>query len=395
MASRVTPLHPIATGRNHDRVRARQTTVSASGDRRAVLVLVPVALLTIVGLGALMSASSVVALRQTGDHLFFFKRQLIFAGVGLVGFGVAAKVPYRVYRRYAVLLMGVAIAGLVATLALGEVRGGARRWIDVGPISVQVSEFAKFAVVAYLAAVLSRREKWLARFTNVVVPVAISLLAVSVPLLMQPDLGTTLIVGAAAFGVLMASAAPLLHVFGLAGIGGALGFIAAYTQPYRWERIRSFMDPNADPLGSGLQALQSLVALGTGGLFGVGLGASRARWSFLPNAHTDFIFAIIGEETGLAGSLMVVALFALFAIVGASIAMHAPDSFGRLLAIGIVAWISVQALVNIGGVTRVLPITGVPLPFVSSGGSALIVNLAAAGVLVRIARTSHEADEVA
>jgi cell division protein FtsW len=160
------------------------------------------------------------------------------------------------------------------------------------------------------------------------------------------------------------------------------------VQPYRWERIQSFLNPDADPLGSGLQALQSLVALGTGGWFGVGLGSSRARWSFLPNAHTDFIFAIIGEETGLAGALVVVALFAVLAIVGSVIAMRAPDAFGRLLAIGIVSWISFQALINIGGVTRVLPITGVPLPFVSSGGSAMIINLAAMGVLVNIARAA-------
>ena len=334
-----------------------------------------------------MSASSVVALRQTGDHLFFFKRQLIFAGVGLVVFIVAAKFPYRLYRKYAVVFIAVAVVGLVATLLLGEVRGGARRWIDLGWISLQTSEFAKFAVVAYLAAVLSKRENHLERFSHVFWPVVAALGVVAVLLLSQPDLGTTLIIGAAAFGVLAASAAPLRHVLALAGMTGAAGFAAAYTQPYRWERISSFLDPNADPLGSGLQALQSLVALGTGGIVGIGLGASRARWSFLPNAHTDFIFAIIGEETGLTGSLAIVSLFALFGFVGVVIAMRAPDSFGRLLAVGIVAWISVQALVNIGGVTRVLPITGVPLPFVSSGGSALIMNLAAAGVLVNIARS--------
>jgi cell division protein FtsW len=149
----------------------------------------------------------------------------------------------------------------------------------------------------------------------------------------------------------------------------------------------SFLDPMADPLGAGHQAVQSLVALGTGNWFGVGLGASRARWSFLPNAHTDFIFAIIGEETGLAGALLVVALFLALAVVGIRIALKASDKFGRLLAVGIVSWLSFQALVNIGGVTAVLPITGVPLPFVSAGGNAMLVNLAAIGVLVNIART--------
>ncbi len=385
MATRVTPISrisPTAAVRVADRTTA---------DRRVVLLLLPVVMLMIVGLGALMSASSVVALRQTGDHLFFFKRQALFAGIGLVVFVAATKIPYRWYARYAIIFLGVAVAGLIATLAIGEVRGGARRWINLGPVSLQVSEFVKLAVIAYLAAVLARNEKSLGRFSHVFWPMTFALFAVGVPLLAQPDLGTTLIIGAAAFGVLSASASPVRYVFTLAGLGGLLGLVAAYIKPYRWERIRSFLNPEADPLGSGLQSIQSLVALGSGGLFGVGLGASRARWSFLPNAHTDFIFAIIGEETGLAGSLVVVSLFAVFAIVGSSIAMNAPDSFGRLLAVGIVAWLSVQALVNIGGVTRLLPITGVPLPFVSSGGSALIVNMAAVGVLVNIAQSSRRA----
>jgi cell division protein FtsW len=384
MASRVTPIgsiRPVAAATVTPDL-ARET-----GDRRAVLLLLPVAMLMIIGLGALLSASSVVGLRQTGDHLFFFKRQLVFVGIGVVAFVVTAKIPYRWYGRYAVPILVTAILGLVATLALGEVRGGARRWIDLGPVSLQASEFAKFAVVAYLAAVLARNERRLHEFTNVFWPVVASLLAIGVPLLLQPDLGTMLIISAAAFGVLAASTAPLRYVAGLAGLGSLGALVLAYVQPYRWERIQSFLDPDADPLGSGLQALQSLVALGTGGWFGVGLGASRARWSFLPNAHTDFIFAIIGEETGLAGALVVISLFVVLAIVGSVIAMRSVDKFGRLLALGIVSWLSVQALINIGGVTRVLPITGVPLPFVSSGGSAMVVNLAAMGVLVNIARS--------
>lgn len=389
MASRVASI-----GMTGD-IRTEDVVAPGVGDRRAVLLLLPAAMLMIIGLGALLSASSVVGLRQTGDHLFFFKRQLLFTGIGLVVFVATSKIPYRWYGRFAVPILATAVVGLVATLAFGEVRGGARRWIDVGPVTLQVSEFAKFAVVAYLAAVLSRNERGLGEFANVFWPVVASLAAVGVPLLLQPDLGTTLIVAAAAFGVLIVSAAPLRYVFGLAGLGSLGGVALAYSQPYRWERIQAFLNPDADPLGSGLQALQSLVALGTGGWFGIGLGASRARWSFLPNAHTDFIFAIIGEETGLAGALVVVTLFAVLAIVGSVIAMRAPDRFGRLLAIGIVSWLSVQALVNIGGVTRVLPITGVPLPFVSSGGSAMIMTLAIMGVLVNIARSTRAASEEA
>jgi cell division protein FtsW len=176
------------------------------------------------------------------------------------------------------------------------------------------------------------------------------------------------------------------HVLGSAIGAGAAGFALAASSPYRWARVTAFLDLQSDPLGSSYQAVQGLVALGTGGMWGVGLGASRARWSFLPNAHTDFVFAILGEETGLAGSLAIVALFTTLTVAGAVIALRSTDAFGRLLAIGITTWLSAQALVNIGGVTGLLPITGVPLPFVSAGGSALVVSLIGVGILVSVAR---------
>ncbi len=207
-------------------------------------------------------------------------------------------------------------------------------------------------------------------------------------LLAQPDFGNLLLIVAPAFVMLAASTVPLRFVFGL-GATGILAMTAlAMSAPYRKARLLGFLDPFANAQGSGLQAVQSMVALGTGGFFGVGLGQSRARWSWLPNAHTDFIFAIIGEETGFAGAAMVITLFALLAGVGVSIAFRAPDGFGRLLAVGIVAWLTIQALVNIGGVVAVLPITGVPLPFISNGGNAMLVNLFAIGVLLNISRAS-------
>ncbi len=351
-----------------------------------MLLLLPVAILLVVGLGAVLSASSVVAIREGLDQYAIFRKQLVFVGVGVVALLVAAKVPYRVYAKLAAPILVVAIAGLVATMAAGSIRGGARRWIELGPLTLQTSEFAKFAVVVFLSATMSRKERYLGALSHVVWPVVGSLGIVSVLLLQQPDLGTALLIAAAAFAVLLASAAPLRHIatLGAAGLGGAV--LMAMAEPYRRARVLSFLDPDPDRLDEGLQAFQSLVALGTGGIFGVGLGASRARWSFLPNAHTDFIFAIIGEETGLAGSLTVVALFVVFAVVGTVVALRASDRFGRLLATGIVAWLSLQAIVNIGGVVKALPITGVPLPFVSAGGSAMIVNLAVVGVLVNIAR---------
>jgi cell division protein FtsW len=376
---------PITRARSVGAAIAAQS----ANERITVFLLLPIAILIIIGLGALMSASSVIGLRESGDKLFFFKRQLVFVGGGLLAFLVAMRTPYRWYARLALPILLIAVGGLVATELVGEVRNGAQRWIDLGPVSLQSSEFAKFAVVVFLASAMARKERWLHSFAHVFWPMAGSLGVVALLLLRQPDLGTTLIISAAAFAVLAASRAPLRHVaaFIVMGVGGAIAL--AKTNPYQWERVTSFLNPEADPLGTGLQAIQSLVALGTGGLFGVGLGASRARWFFLPNAHTDFIFSIVGEETGLAGALVVIALLITFAVVGTVVALRAPDVFGRLLAIGIVSWLSIQAIINIGGVTRVLPISGVPLPFVSSGGSAMLINLAVLGVLTNIARNGR------
>lgn len=358
-----------------------------SRDRRAVLLVVPVVMLLIVGLGAMLSAASVVSIREFGDPLYYIRRQLLWVGLGLVAFVIFTRIPYRLYRKLALPIFIVAVAGLAATLVIGDVRGGARRWIEIGPLTIQASEFAKLATVIVLSAVVAKKDRLLGSLAHFLLPVGAILGTVSVLLLSQPDFGTTLLIGASAFAVLFASAAPIGYVVGLGGIAALLGTVGAFAMDYRRDRIIGFLDPFADPLGTGHQAVQSLVALGTGGWFGVGLGASRARWSFLPNAHTDFIFAIIGEETGLVGAALVIVLFASFAAVGIRVALKAPDMFGRLLAVGIVSWLSCQALINVGGVVAVLPITGVPLPFVSSGGSAMIVSLSAVGILVNISRT--------
>ena len=380
---------PIGAARSVLKVRARQ----AARDRTAVMLLLPVATLLIVGLGAVLSSSSVVAIREGVDQWFYFKRQIIWVMVGVGALLVTVRISYRWYARMATAIFVIAVFGLLATLLIGDVRGGSRRWIELGPMTIQASEFAKFAQVAFLAAVLTRKEAYLGRFAHFFWPVAGSLTIIGTLLVMEPDLGTAVLITATSFAVLVASTAPLRFVLGLGMLGALIGSVMAYARPYRRARITAFLDPSSDPLGAGLQPIQSLVALGTGGWFGVGLGASRARWSFLPNAHTDFIFAIIGEEVGFAGAIVVVALFALFAITGLAIAYRAPDQFGRLLGVGIVAWLSIQALINIGGVAVVLPITGVPLPFVSSGGSAMVANLAAVGVLVNIARTPTEDSE--
>lgn len=363
-------------------IRAVERGVS----RTMMFLLIPVALLVIIGLGAILSASSVVGLRETGDGLFYFKRQIAWLVVGVVGMVVAAFVPLRWWKKLALPLYLVTLALLVAVLFLGVQVNGATRWLIVGPVSVQPSEIAKLATVVMLATVVSRREMSMVRYRDFFVPVAATIGLVGGLVMGQPDLGTALLISAGAFAVLAASAVPLRHVIGTGIAAGGVAFALAVSSPYRWARVTGFLDLHSDPLGNSYQAVQGLVALGTGGLWGVGLGASRARWSFLPNAHTDFVFAILGEETGLVGSLAIVTMFAAFTVAGTLIALRCADRFGRLLAVGITTWLSAQAIVNIGGVIGLLPITGVPLPFVSSGGSALVVSLVGVGALVSVAR---------
>lgn len=383
------PVTPITRARSVVRARAARR----SGDRLAVALMVPVALLVIIGLGALMSASSVVSLIETGntDSLYFVKRQLMWIGIGIVAMATAVKLPYRVYARFAPLILLLAIGGLVATELFGVVRSGAQSWLQFGGFTVQPSEFAKFAVIVFLARAYSRKEKYLQDFQHFLVPTFVALAPVVLLLMKQPDMGTATIVVGGAFAVMFVSLTPLRYLAALGGMGLAVGGAFALAAPYRWQRIVGFWNPGSDPLGNGLQGLQSLVALGTGGWFGVGLGASRARWFFLPNAHNDFIFAIISEEMGVAGALVVLSMLAMLAFVGILISLRAGDVFARLLAAGIVGWLTVQALINIGGVAVVLPITGVPLPFISSGGTAMVANLFAVGVLVNIARSTGTA----
>jgi cell division protein FtsW len=369
-------------------VRAAQRR--AQGHARLIgLLVVPVGLLLVIGLGSILSASSVPGIRETGDGLFYFKRQLAWLVAGVAGMVLAALTPLRWWRKLAFPLFILTVVLLVAVLAGGVRSNGAQRWLPVGPITLQPSEMAKLTTILFLATIVSRREWSMHRLRDFLWPVALSVGVVASLVIAQPDLGTTLLVAAGAFAVLVASAAPFGYVVGSAFLGSLAAFIAAYSSPYRWARVTAFLDLQSDPLGSSYQAVQSLVALGTGGLWGVGLGASRARWSFLPNAHTDFVSAILGEETGLAGSLSVLVLFMLVTVAGTVIAARATDRFGRLLAIGITTWLTAQALVNIGGVTGVLPITGVPLPFVSFGGSALVTALVGVGVLISVAR--HQA----
>jgi cell division protein FtsW len=276
---------------------------------------------------------------------------------------------------------------LVAVLLVGVEEGGAKRWLPLPFLSFQPSEVAKISIILVLAYLLERKRNLLGRFGHFLVPVLATVGVVGLLIMKQPDLGTLVIIGAAAMAVIMTSETPMRFVLLLCVLAILVVAFLAFDEGYRADRMAGFLDPYADAKGNGYQVIQGWYALGNGGIFGVGLGASRARWFYLPNAHTDFIFAIIGEETGLVGGLTIIALFATLAVIGWVVSSRAPDPFGRMVAAGITAWLSFQALVNIGGVLGVIPITGIALPFVSFGSTALIVSMAALGVLVNIAQS--------
>ena len=373
------------TSITHLRARARRRDqITMANSRLSVTVGIVIGILIIVGLGATMSASSVEGILEESNHLAIFLRQLRWVGIGAVVLFVTAKIPYTSYRKLAFPILIGSVASLMLVAVVGVTRGGAKRWIEIGSITIQPSEFAKFAVIAYLAATLARKGDLLGDFRHFIVPVLASIGLVGAMVALQPDLGTSIVIAAGGGAVLVASRSPLRYVIGCAFVGGGLALVAALGSSYRMARILCFLDPLSDPIGDCYQLKQSLLALGSGNIFGVGLGASRARWSYLPNAHTDFIYTIIAEETGFIGASVLLMLFAGLTIAGIMIAHRTSDPFARLLAIGITAWLTCQALIHIGSVVGVMPITGIALPFVSVGGSAMIAALGAAGVLINI-----------
>lgn len=370
--------------------RSRKTPASIARTN-VVLLLVPAAVLTLIGVIEVFSASSVYAFTTYDNSFWFFERQALYAALGLGALVLTARMRYSAWRRLSVPFLVISVALLLVALhpASGTSAYGASRWITFGPLTLQPSEFAKLAMVAFAASVLSRKGTRLEDWMHVALPLGPVVLLVAGIVLLQRDLGTTVILVGTVLLMLFVAGVRMkyLLVTGLAAVAATAYLIAGTA--YRRARLLAFVDPWKDPRFTGYQLIQGLIALGSGGWFGVGLGASRQKWQYLPNAHTDFIFAVLGEELGLIGELIVLVLFGVMIYAGIRIAMRAPDSFGRLLAAGITGWIGLQAVVNLGAVTGLLPITGVPLPFVSFGGSALIVTLAAVGVLTSIARGSQ------
>jgi cell division protein FtsW len=347
-----------------------------------------IVVLNLVGLVMILSSSSVEALANYGSSWLFFKRQLAWTILGLGGLIVTARIDYRGLRRLMTPLLMVSSGLLVLVLVpgVGVAVNGSTRWLGTGSVRFQPSELAKLALLVYCADVLTRRAASVGDWRMVLRPVALMFCFFGGLVMLQPDMGTTIVLAMLTGAILFVGGVRLRHlaVVGLASI--LAGTVLAIVEPYRRARLLSFVDPFAHAQAGGYQVAQSLIALGSGGWTGVGLGAGRAKWLFLPNAHTDFIFAIIGEELGLVGCALVLFLFGALAVQGVRTALRAPDRFGALLAAGITGWIVGQALVNIGTVTGMLPVTGVPLPFVSFGGSALLFTMCATGVLLNVAR---------
>lgn len=372
-------------GRIAARLRTRERVPLTSS---AAMVLAATGALLAGGLIMILSSSWVAAYDLYGSSFMFFARQATWAAFGVLAMIALGRMDYRKTRLLGYVLAAIALVGLVAVLipGIGIRAGGSSRWIGFGPMRFQPSELAKLALVLVCADLCVRKGPRLRTLKEILVPVGIIAGVFAILVLAQPDLGTTVMLAAITITPLYLAGARMRVMMGVATLATAAGVLLAIVEPYRRARLLSFLNPFSDPLVGGYQAVQGQIALGSGGLFGVGLGAGRQKWLYLPNAHTDFIYSVIGEEVGLFGTLAVLGLFLVLIYAGVRIARRAPDTYGRLLAGTITTWIGGQALINMGAVTGLLPITGIPLPFVSFGGSSLVFTLAAVGLLLSIAR---------
>ncbi|HEY3561917.1 MAG TPA: putative lipid II flippase FtsW, partial [Kribbella sp.] len=353
------------------------------------IVLGATGLLLVLGLMMVLSASSVLSLRVNGNSYTIFVRQLIWVGVGLPMAYVASRMTPRHFRMlaYVALLGSIFLLVLTYIPGLGVGVNGNTNWLNLGgPLQIQPSEFAKLAMVMWCADLYARKEKLLTQWKHLLVPMVPVCGLVIALVVGQHDLGTALVLMAVMIGMIWIVGAPTRLFVGTIAVVGSVAVYFVQAEKYRLERVTSFLDPFASPTTVGWQAYHSFYALSTGGWWGVGIGNSRQKWSNLPEAHTDFIFSVIGEELGLVGSLTVLALFLTLAYAGIRIATRNTQPFVRYAAAGITVWIMSQALVNLGAVIGLLPIVGIPLPLLSYGGSALLPTLIAIGMLLSFAK---------
>jgi cell division protein FtsW len=346
-----------------------------------------VSVLCLTGVVMVLSASSILSLRQFGSPWHFFLRQIMWLSIGGAGFVIAMRVDHAVWRRLARVLMVASIGLLFAVLVpgIGVKASGASRWLGTSSLQIQPAELAKLALVLFAADILDRRAgrgDWKYQMGPVLAVLGMLVLLV----MAQPDMGTTMVLVVIALAMLFTAGIPTGPMFLTGGGIAGLGLLLAVAAPYRWRRMTSFLHPFKDASNTGYQSVQGLLALSHGHVLGDGLGSSIASYGYLPNAQTDFIFAVLGEETGLLGGFVLSGLFVLMGLVGVRIACNARTRFAALVAAGTTAWIVGQAVINIAAVVGLLPVTGVPLPFVSFGGSSLVINLFAIGLLANIAQ---------
>jgi len=376
---------------HRSRRAAHAATHAAEAPGTYLLLIGVVGVLVVIGVVMVLSASSVLSLTSYGSAWYFFQRQLIWTLLGVIVFAVVVRVDYHRWQAAVRPLLAISTFLLVAVLipGVGVYVSGSRRWLGIGAWRFQPSELAKLAVLLFAADLLTRREDELYDSRRVLRPLLAVMLGIAALVCLEPDLDSTVLIALIVSSVMVAGGISARYLGMLAGTGVALSALLAIAAPYRRARVFTFLHPTADASNTGYQIVQSLIALGSGGIEGVGLGAGRSKWLFLPNAHTDFIFAVIGEELGLIGTLSVLGLFVAFACLGIRTAQHAPDRFGMLLATGVTVWVVAQAAVNIGGVIGLLPVSGIPLPFVSFGGSSLVFTMIAAGILANVARQTN------
>lgn len=368
--------------------RVPSIRITEIGQVHALYLSVLFACMTAFGLIILLSASSVAGHFEDGDALGLFRRQLTWAAIGAVGFFIASRFDYRHLRKIVTPMLIGSVGLLIAVLipGVGINANGSSRWLGIGPLVIQPAEIAKFALVIFVAHLLTLRERRMDRPEMTVRPAMLVLATYSLLLVLQPKLGTIVVLGLTTVIMLFVAGSRLRYLTGWAAAGGALFIAAVFTSDHAMRRIQAFLNPLENLDAAAFQPVQSQVAAASGGITGVGIGAGRAKYGFLPEVESDFIFANLAEETGLIGSTAVIGFYLLVAWFGFRAAMNAPERFGMLIAAGFTALITMQAFLNIGVVIGVLPTTGVPLPFVSAGGSSLVMLLTAAGLITNVAR---------
>ncbi|MDD5415813.1 MAG: putative lipid II flippase FtsW [Candidatus Daviesbacteria bacterium] len=347
--------------------------------------LVTTAVLVLFGLLIVYDASVIKGLNDFKDNLYYIRQQLVWMAIGVFSLIFFTRFNYRKFKFLAVPLLVCSLLLLVAVFipGLGVSGGGAHRWLRFGNVTIQPAEIIKLTGVIYLAVLFEKKIR--------AVPFLMLVAGITfITAVLQKDLGSSAVFVFTSFAIYFASGGPLWHFVLTIPVGIAAAAALVLTSGYRSKRILAFLDPFSDPQGYTYHILQVLIALGSGGLFGLGLGHSRQKFAYIPEAHTDSIFAIIGEELGFMGGIFVVVLFAILLIRGFRIAQNAEDNFGKILGLGLTSWLGIQAIINLSSMTSLLPLTGVPLPFISYGGSALVANLTAVGILLNISKQTMQ-----